>query len=251
MKIAVCLSGHYRTHDITFINWCEKLYSKYDCDIFFHTWDVNGTRIGFQNDEVSVEDLTPLKYTADQLKEKFKFTDVIVENYKDLHETFLHVSAVVRERRKHIPELENRRAVHLYSMWYKALQCFELMENYANQNNVKYDIVIKSRPDLIVFDPTIQTTYQFEHLPPITLDELELDKVTIPLFNKSDELHDYFAVGTVDSMRKYHQLYNHMSYLLDNISLADFLNPHTLLYNYTELFDIPVKLVRNFITIQR
>lgn len=247
MKIAVCLSGHYRTYDTTFNNWYEKLYSKYDCDVFLHTWDVNGTRVGFQNDEVAVEDLTPLEWTSDQLKQKYGFADVVIESYKALHGKFVTESAVARERRNNIPELKNRRAVHLYSMWYKALKCFELVEH----RNDKYDMVIKSRPDLIIFDPTIQTTYQYEHLPTFSLEEIENDTITIPQFNKSNEPHDYFAVGNMELMSKYHQLYNHMSYLLDNIKLEEFLNPHTLLYNYTELFNIPIRLVRNFITIQR
>lgn len=251
MKLAVCLSGHYRTHDITFSNWYEKLYSKYDCDVFFHTWNVNGSRIGVLNDEISIEDLTPLEYTDEQLKEKFKFTDVVIESYGDLHGMFLIASSVVRERRSQMFELQNRRVVHLYSMWYKALKCFELMENYANKNNIKYDLVIKSRPDLSIFDSTIQTTYQFEHLSPFNLNDLDFSKVTIPLFNKSNELHDYFAIGTMELMRKYNQLYNNMEQLSNTISLSDFLNPHTLLHNYMQLFNIPANPVRNFITIQR
>lgn len=252
MKIAVCLSGHYRTHDTTFLNSYEKLYSKYDCDVFLHTWNINGSRINFKNDEEAIEDLTPLVWTSKQLKQKFNFKAVVIEDYKQLHQKFLNDSKLAREKRNNIQALKNRRAVHLYSMWYKALKCYQMMELYAKQTNTKYDIVIKTRPDLLLFDSNIQTTLQFEHLSPFDLNKINMDTITIPLFNKSTELHDYFAVGTPHLMSQYHNLYNHMKYLLHTITdLEDFLNGHTLLYYYTQFFNIPVTTVRNFITIQR
>ena len=176
MKIAVCLSGHYRTHDTTFLNSYKKLYSKYDCDVFLHTWNINGSRINYQgvyrNDEDAMEDLTPLIWTSKQLKQKFNFKEVVLEDYKQPHQKFLNDSKLVREKRNNIQALKNRRVVHLYSMWYKALKCYQMMELYAKQTNTKYDIVIKTRPDLLLFDPTIQTTPVNEHLPPFDIQNI-------------------------------------------------------------------------------
>ena len=72
MKIGVCLSGHYRNFDYNYDSWNQLLFSKYDCDVFLHTWDVVGNRkTGWQNDTNFSESLDKLKYTQDELKTKY------------------------------------------------------------------------------------------------------------------------------------------------------------------------------------
>ena len=77
MKIGVCLSGHYRNFDYNYDSWNQLLFSKYDCDVFLHTWDVVGNRkTGWQNDTNFSESLDKLKYTQDELKTKYGFKEM-------------------------------------------------------------------------------------------------------------------------------------------------------------------------------
>jgi hypothetical protein len=278
MKIGVCLSGHYRNFDYNYDSWNQLLFSKYDCDVFLHTWDVVGNRKeGWQNDTNFSERLDKLKYTQDELKTKYGFTNVVVQDYKEPLEEFKEKSKRVRELRNKTATIKivstkigrvlseeevnlgNRRITHLYSMWYKALKCFEMLEQFSTD----YDLIIKCRPDIRLHDS-------------FNLDDIDTEYINWPWYNQRQkyysEPHDYYAVGNFKNMKIYNNLYNHMEEIesvldiekpvnlfwdnevdryMEAPGINKFLNPHTLLFSYIEHMGIPTKEILNHCILMR
>ena len=257
MKIAVCLSGHYRTFDHNFTYWNDNVFSKYDCDVFLHTWDVMGNR-GNGNDTEVEENLEKLTQTSEELKSQYGFVDAVIQEYNEPLPEFLEKSKRVRQLRDNIVDeryeemLKKRRITHLYSMWYKAFKCFELTE----KTNTKYDLVIKSRPDIAILDT-------------FTLDEVDPTYINWPYYSQGwfQEPHDYFAIGNYENMKVYNNLYNRMEDMEAILEIDKrvyragdgygipgierFLNPHALLYLYIEEMKIPNKIITNYCSITR
>jgi hypothetical protein len=259
MKIGVCLSGHYRNFDYNYDSWDKLLFSKHDCDVFLHTWDVMGNRK--KSDDVHVvENLDKLIHTETELKQKYNLTDVVIQPYEEPLQEFLDKSKRVRKLRNEAGVSQNsidwttRRVTHLYSMWYKALKCFELLESHSTD----YDLVIKCRPDIKLKDS-------------FNLDDIDLECINWPWYNSTkehySEPHDYYAVGNFDNMKVYNNLYNHIEEMESVLELEKptrsagnnveipgvdrFLNPHTLLFFYVKHMGLPYNTVINHLELTR
>lgn len=259
MKIAVCLSGHYRNFDYNYDSWNQLLFSKYDCDVFLHTWDVIGNRD--KGNDVGFKEVTStLTYTETELKQKYNLTSVVIESYNKPLDEFKEKSKRIRELRDNTGVAANyvdyskRRVTHLYSMWYKVLKCFELME----QHSTEYDLVIKCRPDIRLKDT-------------FNIDDIDNSCINWPWYNfrkeEYSEPHDYYAVGNYTNMKIYSNLYNHIEEMesvleIEKITRAPgnnveipgidrFLNPHTLLFFYIKHMGLETKEITNHLEIMR
>lgn len=140
MRIAVCISGQlrewFRAKENQKWFW-ETIGDRGEVDYFIHTWDYSGDREGVSQpyiwrkveqkefDEV-VDWYKPKKYIFDNKKQNFFYDDD-----------------------------------HWMSLFYSMAQSIMLKREYEIENNFEYDVVIKSRPD-IVFDP--RTSFSEEHM---------------------------------------------------------------------------------------
>jgi len=112
---------------------------------------------------------------------------------------------------------------------------FNLLENYINLTNTKYDIIIATRLDLFIDT--------------LTLDIPLPNTIYIPKNEDYTGINDRFAMGDFQTMKKYMNIYDNCVYLLENkISVA---HPENLtLYNieYYKLnivrFDINYSIMR-------
>jgi len=105
MKIAVCMSGHFRFAEYTSRQnkwFYDLLKSKYDVDIFLHTW----------SDKSKVILLDHL----------YEFTDIHID--------------------KNIPNTQQ-----WWGQWISLSRCLDL----ANKSDVSYDVVMRTRPDNLIF----------------------------------------------------------------------------------------------------
>lgn len=128
MKTAFCFSGELRSIDKTYSILKERLMNRFsDYDIFLHTW----------NDD---PDIYKLKYIEKDDKTK----NILTEDRKTLPE-------------KKIYEKNKRPEVSVQGMLrqlYCLKKCNNLKKEYEKQNNFKYDIVIRIRPDLLLINNT-------------------------------------------------------------------------------------------------
>jgi len=142
MRVAVCLSGQLRQWEIAKENqkwfWESCIGTEVkEVDYFIHTWNYSGDREGVSQPyitrDVSQEEFNNV---VDWYKPKKYFLDDKKQNY--FYESD-----------------------HWSSLFYSMAQSIMLKREYEIENNFEYDVVIKSRPD-VVFDPIYH--FSWEHL---------------------------------------------------------------------------------------
>lgn len=140
MNIAILISGHIRDCNTDNIN--ENIIntlksSGYNVDVFVSTWSINERRLG------------GAMYLDDKVTENIsKLNPVKIEIEDNKRHDFLHryKSVILHQH------MSTETCADAVSQLYKLYKCIELMRSYSNENNKKYDIVIKIRPDIIYFN---------------------------------------------------------------------------------------------------
>jgi len=169
MKIAVIFGGQIRTGVQTSKSVFDFL-GEYlpHCDFFIHTWDITTYKNGDYHNSHSPE------FDWDAIKLKEEYLNEFLEIYKPLKyevTPFLKY----REEIEHSPD-------YLMPAWaYSFWKANELKKEYENENNFKYDYVIKLRGDLIFWPSMI--------LKPILelIMNSELEK--LPMYHLEDMLY--------------------------------------------------------------
>ena len=129
MRIAVCLSGQLRNWELAYSNQINHwLYGEHQVDYFTHTWNYSGDRTHISADYVN----------RDIDKEEY---DRFIQTYKPKKSIF--------DSKKQYFFYDND---HWSSLFYGFSQSILLKREYELENNFEYDIVVKSRPD-VIFDP--------------------------------------------------------------------------------------------------
>lgn len=192
MKVAVCISGQPRHYELGFESLNNAVLSKYDCDIYIHTWwdDKGGnySRSGFANSREMFESpkASDLPRGIDILYQPEVLT---IEPQKNF---------VIKD--KDVYKSPFVTPFNLYSQKYSIMRANELIKG-------EYDWVIRARFDL--------------DLDLMDLDFSKYDKnhiyvnSTIGFQPKTDSnygVDDCFAIGAQDIMNTYSECYNHLDY---------------------------------------
>ncbi len=142
MKIAVCFIGMIRAGVEASENlkqWFRDVYG--DVDFFMHTWDISESKEWHRESEHYLSGIRPqnmYRESSYPLIEKLekaydsKFISIEVEN----QEKFL-TSSVYSQYRQFSPQ------------WYSWYKVTKLVSNHEQQNNIRYDVVVKIRPDIV------------------------------------------------------------------------------------------------------
>jgi len=136
MKIAVCMSGQLRQWEIAKENqkWFWET-SGVEIDYFIHTWDYSGDREGVSQPYI----------TRDVSRKEF---DTLVDWYKP--------KGCMFDDRKQDFFYAND---HWSSLFYSMAHSMMLKRQYEIDNDFEYDLVIKTRPD-VVFDPRYHFSWE-------------------------------------------------------------------------------------------
>jgi hypothetical protein len=175
MKIALCLSGQPRELEEGYSYWKKNLLDHYDVDIFVHSWNSH-----LNDDIVGLYDPTLRTF------EDYKFSP---EYDKIYEQNCIHETSLPR---------------YSLSQFYSILQSRNLKNQYEDQNNLKYDWVIRGR-----FDYALNISFDFNNL------DNTLIYVPKRKYIKADNTHEYcfcdlFAFGSSENMNKYMSVYEHI-----------------------------------------
>lgn len=193
MKIALLLSGEIRNSIHLYKHLKENLLDLYDIDIFMSIWKDDG---------------------INEVVQMFKPVSIDIEDY-DMGYNKLWKSIVSPYEHK----LEqNANLLSCMSMWYKTFKVNLLRLQYEQLMGVKYDLVIKSRPDLKLEEPVIL------HIP-------KENTMYIPKgWDWSGGVNDLCAYGNSDMINKYCNLYHFYEDLVKSIDKK--INPEIILEYY-------------------
>jgi hypothetical protein len=201
-KVAICISGHLRKYEETFYNFIYYIINPllkhdYSIDIFISTWDELDTKIcssyvhGIVRKNFNKIDV----FNVNKL---FKPIDIDVENYDNKKHKF-HLSNFIDINLLKIEDyLHHNLVPYWIPQYYKFMKVNDLKKRYEIQNNFVYDIVIKTRADLI---------YKKE-INPILFD---MEKLFV-----RDYTHDVFFMSSSSNIDILCDYYNNISKTLND-----------------------------------
>lgn len=239
MRVALCLSGHARTYVFTQQFWNMNLFSKFQTDVFMHLWETVGPR-SFGPDRSEHQPLPREDYHSGinpsqrlditHVVDVWKPVSITVENYDTLHTSFANaVTPILKERdRRGIPAgFEHHHPLSVRSMLYKRYKCNELKRSYEKLHNMKYDLVIQSRPDVVLTQQLVDQ---------VLLDHSKLYFHNCRSQTPDPEINDFGAIGTSEQIDMWCDLYEKVDGLFDRIRQEEnffkFLNPHKMYVQY-------------------
>lgn len=134
-KIAVLISGGMRNFATTQV-WMNKfLIEPLNADVFVHGWQ---TVDGLESDIENVKNYTNIKDY--KIQDRTKITIPIPDTMYDKYP-------------RHVSEGWGMEvADHILGQLYNIKSCHNLIEKYESSNNLKYDIIIRVRPDEFWFE---------------------------------------------------------------------------------------------------
>lgn len=141
MKIALLLSGEMREYKHCYENLLKSIGNENNIDVFITTWDKYGGRIyentsKFNNNTIDIKDI----------KQKFNPKKLIVLS-KEKWET---VFSPILKIKENVHKLNYGYFIQTY-LW---LITFLELKQYALLNNITYDLIIRTRPDIYTIPDT-------------------------------------------------------------------------------------------------
>lgn len=220
MNIALCLTGHVRTYDNCKDSLFKCIINEYMPDVFIQTWDemghgLNGRPSDNKNEETvkkilqnsshgnsSVEFKRGMGSVTMDIFENLYPKKLIIENYDVVEPHILQLSSQVTNKYSYdYPP-------NFISAQRQSMCCFELLELYEQENDIQYDIVIKSRFDILYNSITLN---------------LNTDKLHVPNSQSYGIFSDIFGYSNKILMKKYLSFFNKIpEYIKENM----FFNPH-------------------------
>ena len=191
MKVAICLSGHFRSYEKCLNTLKNSILNNFDIDIFIYTWNT----IGFDgnrgdshliNKRLNISDITNLyqpKKISIEFQKKWDASKYINKKNSGLRDSEI-----------------------LLGMFYGIYKSNELKSRFEIENNFKYDIVIRSRPDIF-----FESNLYHKDL----INVKTSSGIWIPKFGNYNGLNDQFAYGDSNSMDLYSNIYNNLDKYYD------------------------------------
>ena len=211
MKVAVLLTGHCRSYESTFESLKQFVLDKYNCDLYFNTWDVNQPSL--QWDVKATFSLPNIPVDQSKLIQKYspylkKYNFESWENYPN--NRFPNISFL--DRVDDVFKV-NSRAIHHGSYWVERLRDqWWMIQKAWNliDNPHQYDIIFRTRFDLQI------NQIEFKN------QKFVVPKSIIPHYNIGTYWSDHMAYGDSYSMEKYCNMIEHIEsmYITHNIDIS-------------------------------
>jgi hypothetical protein len=222
MKIALCLQGQPRIYKQGYDFLNTHLLSKYDVDVFGHTW-WSEKEVGQYYDSAP---WAPHNYRIEEdlpkkLNDLYHFKLFKYEESKSLKPT--------KKYNVGVPEQHDRIYDVLKSRYYSLKEVLTLLNDYENNNDINYEWTIISRYDIGIFSP----------LPDIS--SLNSDKIYLSDYHKGRKYifndnfwifgkHKYIFKNLYDDFDKTYDM-------IQQLSTSEDLKPYENIVKNTELLN--------------
>lgn len=187
------MSGHMRSYKYTFQRLRFNLLKRYEgsVDLFVSTWEESETEeeTKYRKDTEEKEIITKenLEAAYDRYLKKYN-----IEDFQEIYDTKIKS-----------PLYENKHPMitKMACMWYKIQDSWQLMTKHAIENNIKYDIIVRIRPDVKIF--------KFEDVDFLNNSSQSLPIILMPNTQRFGGYNDQFFLGSEKTMNKIMNLYTH------------------------------------------
>jgi hypothetical protein len=196
MKVCLLLSGGMRNATETFTSFKSNILERYNTDVFISTWNCH-------NVYESINLFNPISFDVENYEAGFQSKwETLVNHNQHKLET-------------------NANLVSMISMWYKTLRVNQLRTQYENLMGFKYDLIIKTRPDIKIEEP---------------INLIQSPNLSIPYgWDWSGGINDLMAWGNQSNIQMYCELFYMFNALANYM---DKINPETMLREYLNIKNI-------------
>lgn len=218
MKIALCLSGQPRMLERGYDQLYKQLISSHNVDVFVHTWfsptmvdtSYQGRRGTYPCTKHTLQKIMELYSPVIMMHEPQKIFNTPVDG---IYESCFPNS--------------------VYSLFYSLMMSNKLKSFHEKANNFIYDIVIRSRFDIIFAKPFM-----------LDLQKINLTKINVCIAGHPDIPNDQFALGDSQNMDQYSEVYTNIEKYY-NAGFKHFVGEHLLGHhlrqsklqiNFTDMF---------------
>jgi hypothetical protein len=145
MKIAICISGHLRTFELTYPSLKQHILDKYDCDVFISTWKNLGNQFAYHCAYKNGIDKTDPIISEEDIRKLYKPVAIHMDD--------ADTEPVTNRLKQEYNEKRTQNKAHLAQimcMLYKIWDCNRLKKDHEQQTGKTYDAVIRVRFDVFL-----------------------------------------------------------------------------------------------------
>jgi|GEM_PF-3412695 len=225
MRIAIVFSGHLRsfrnTHS-SFQQLRSVLSQHADVDVFCHTWDVEESVTASWWKDHAADTPPPPNVNADELIRLYQPVRFRIEPSKKFEEPPVNIKSIIP-------------VSGLLSMLYSQYSGLGLMEEYQKENNISYNLVIKTRYDL-----GFEIASAFDEMIGCAVDEQCVFVPNTNPYELAGACADIFALGPPKGMNEYFRFYERFSEALSVYESCGYreLIPELLLKTYLDHYKV-------------
>jgi hypothetical protein len=153
VKVAVLMSGFMYNYKFNYTSIIENLISLHNADVFIFTGRRNTLKDYHKEFFINEEEERYIKEILSPIKLSFSDDDEFyIKELNELKELYKNHVSSFKSKMEDVYYLgeKGERNVDQYLRLKKA---YELMHNYEKENNFKYDIIIRCRPDDMILSP--------------------------------------------------------------------------------------------------
>lgn len=141
MKLGILLFGHLRTFEYCSEFFIKNIANKYDCDIFIHTWDETDSTTQSWNNKINHPRKVDNKVIK-KVKNIYKPKSILVEHQNNKNDEII-------ESIDGVKKVSVNGMNYMFTSIHKAN---ELRQAYEKENDIKYDYLLVTRPDVAVYN---------------------------------------------------------------------------------------------------
>lgn len=200
-RVAICISGLPRTYEKTIDNFRSMVMSN-ECDVFISTWDQNDSKVSTEA-AIRNEEYNKSRAEIDRLAEAYQPKLIEFEPEFKWDERLIKKFSQRKRKDTFVP-------ASLY-MFYKVWAADQMRQRYARSHGIEYDVVIRTRFDVIFDSPLGYDLSYFT--PTMILPEMwteRCDQFHLPWYN------DTFAIGKPEEMAVYANIFHHIEEMFDD-----------------------------------
>jgi len=226
--IAIVLTGHMRTYE-RYYKYLILLKKCISADIYIHTWDdldsmtTSSNPIRLYNKGKKID--------RNKIIDLYKPEDIIIEEQNIQNKELLW-------------NYGPQSYYGMMSCYYSWFTCYNLMEN----NNKKYNIVIKIRPDVYIYEKFLEKINNYINL----LDEYDIVIFCMDVKNNKTFTNypigcDIFFMGKTEKMKILCNYYNHYDKINKNLKDNKYNTPEEVYWEqYVLKYKLKIKYVINY-----
>lgn len=227
MRIALLFSGHLRSFELTYETFRRTILENNEVDVFCTTWET----VGWWTGDFTGAHINPDMNFVDVSKFKDHYNPVVF----DIQNYFSHYRFPIEKMAETYADILHDKRIRLInplSMYYKMQRVINLFEDYLKLTSKEYDVVIRTRPDIILDGFAVEVD-----------PDPELVIIDGSKGVEARGAGDMLQMGTTQNILKFNRLFDDYEETMRACTLYD---PHLYIEKYMHMKGIKFRPLRRF-----